>query len=188
YGLDKLKEHAKIAVYDLGGGTFDLSILEISEGVFQVLSTNGNTRLGGDDLDKRLLDFLAEKIKTAGGPDLPASSALAGKKESTPGEDELLPMLSRLREAAEQAKIKLSTETEVEVALPFLTPAFSFSYSLTRAQLEHLTKDIIERTRAHCIRSLADAHLEAKDLDQVILVGGQTRMPLVRKFVSDTFG
>jgi molecular chaperone DnaK len=188
YGLDKLKEQAKIAVYDLGGGTFDLSILEISEGVFQVLSTNGNTRLGGDDLDKRVVDFLAEKIKAAGGPNLPASLALAGKTASTPGEDELLPMLSRLREAAEQAKIKLSTETEVEVALPFLTPAFSFSYILTRTELEQLTKDIIECTRAHCIRSLADARLDAKDLDQVILVGGQTRMPLVRKFVSATFG
>lgn len=172
YGLDKLKEHAKIAVYDLGGGTFDLSILELNEGVFQVLSTNGNTRLGGDDLDKKVIEFLAEKIKAAGGPDVHSD----------------LPMLSRLREAAEHAKIQLSTEIEVEVALPFLTPSFSFSYKLTRAELERLTKDIIERTRPHCIRSLADAKLEAKDLDQVILVGGQTRMPLVRRFVSELFG
>jgi molecular chaperone DnaK len=172
YGLDKLKEHARIAVYDLGGGTFDLSILELNEGVFQVLSTNGNTRLGGDDLDKRVIDFLAEKIKTAGGPDV----------------HEDLPLLSRLREAAEQAKIRLSTEAEVEVALPFLTPSFSFSYVLSRSELERLTKDIIERTRQHCIRSLGDAKLEAKDLDQVILVGGQTRMPLVRRFVSELFG
>ncbi|HEY5042896.1 MAG TPA: Hsp70 family protein [Verrucomicrobiae bacterium] len=170
YGLDKLKEKSKIAVYDLGGGTFDLSILELNEGVFQVLSTNGNTRLGGDDLDKRLVDFLVEKIKTA------------GKTESS------LPMLSRIRETAEASKIKLSAETEVEIALPFLTPDFSFSYKLTRAELENLTRDIIARTRPHCLRALADAKLEAKDLDQVILVGGQTRMPLVRKFVGELFG
>ena len=172
YGLDKLKEHSKIAVYDLGGGTFDLSILELNAGVFQVLSTNGNTRLGGDDLDKRLVDFLVEKIQGAGGPDATKD----------------LPMLSRLRETAEHTKIKLSSETEVEVALPFLTPTFSFSYKLTRAELERLTRDIIERTRAHCTRSLGDAKLEAKALDQIILVGGQTRMPLVRRLVSEWFG
>jgi molecular chaperone DnaK len=171
YGLDKLQEHAKIAVYDLGGGTFDLSILELQNGVFQVLSTNGNTRLGGDDLDKRLLDFLVEKIRAAGGPDARPD----------------LPTLSRLRESAEQAKIKLSTETEVDIALPFLTPDFSFSYRLTRPELEHLTRDIIGRTRNHCLRSLADAKLEPQDLDQVILVGGQTRMPLVRRLVSEIF-
>ena len=170
YGLDKLKEKSKIAVYDLGGGTFDLSILELNEGVFQVLATNGNTRLGGDDLDRRLVDFLGEKIKTA------------GKKEI------LLPALSRIREAAEQAKIKLSSEAEVEIALPFLAPDFSFSYKLTRTELENLTREIILRTRPHCLRALADAKLEAKDLDQIILVGGQTRMPLVRKFVGELFG
>lgn len=172
YGLDKLKEHARIAVYDLGGGTFDLSILELKDGVFQVLATNGNTRLGGDDLDKRLIDFLVEKIKAAGGPD-------AAKD---------LPMLSRIREAAEEAKIKLSSETEVEVALPFLTAEFSFQLRVTREELENLTRDIIARTRAHCVRALADAKLEAKELDQVILVGGQTRMPLVRRMVTQIFG
>ena len=172
YGLDRLKEHSKIAVYDLGGGTFDLSILELASGVFQVLSTNGNTRLGGDDLDKQMLDFLVEKIKAAGGPDASQD----------------LPMLSRIREAAEQAKIKLSTELKVEVALPFLTQSFSFSHLLTRTELENLTRDIIARTRPHCLRALADAKLEAKDLDQVILVGGQTRMPLVRQFVAELFG
>src|SRR5207244_3611992 len=99
-----------------------------------------------------------------------------------------LPLLSRLREAAEEAKIKLSTETEVEITLPFLTPDFSFSYKLTRAELENLSRDIIQRTREHCLRSLADAKLEAKDIDQVILVGGQTRMPLVRQLVAEWFG
>jgi molecular chaperone DnaK len=177
YGLDKLKERSKIAVYDLGGGTFDLSILELNQGVFQVLSTNGNTRLGGDDLDKRLVDFLLEKIKSGGGLDLSPVAA-----------DEVLPLLARIREVAEQCKIRLSTEAEVEISLPFLTPKFSFSYKLTRAELEDLTRDIIARTRPHCLRSLADAKLEAKDLDQIILVGGQTRMPLVRDFVSDLFG
>lgn len=180
YGLDKLKEKSKLAVYDLGGGTFDLSILELNEGVFQVLSTNGNTRLGGDDLDKRLVDFLVEKISAAGGPQL--------KSEIRNPQSEILSALSRIREAAEQAKIKLSAETETEIALPFLTPDFSFSCKLTRAELERLTRDIIERTRQHCLRALGDAKLEAKDLDQVILVGGQTRMPLVRKLVSEWFG
>ncbi len=182
YGLDRLKEHSKIAVYDLGGGTFDLSILELNAGVFQVLATHGNTRLGGDDLDKRLVSFLANKIKLAEGPDLSSELETRNPKPET------LPLLSRLREAAEQAKIKLSSETEVDVALPFLTPDFSFSYRLTRDELERLTRDLIERTREHCVRSLADATLEAKDLDQIILVGGQTRMPLVRRLVSQWFG
>lgn len=170
YGLDRLKEHSKIAVYDLGGGTFDLSILELNAGVFQVLATHGNTRLGGDDLDKRLVDFLADRIKVAGGPELTN------------------PLLARLREAAEAAKIRLSTETETEISLPFLTPDFSFSYRLTREEFERLTRDLVEQTRAHCLRALADAKLEAKQLDQVILVGGQTRMPLVRRLVSEWFG
>jgi molecular chaperone DnaK len=201
YGLDKLKERSKIAVYDLGGGTFDLSILELNAGVFQVLSTNGNTRLGGDDLDKRLVDFLVEKIEEQVGqaaslsrsagcqpaatPDETATNGQAARSTSRASSPAYLP---RLREAAEAAKIRLSSETETEVQLPFLTPDFSFSYRLTRDELEKLTKDIIERTRAHCLRSLSDAKLEAKDLDQVVLVGGQTRMPLVRKLVSEWFG
>jgi len=172
YGLDKLKERSKIAVYDLGGGTFDLSILELNEGVFQVLATHGDTCLGGDDLDRRLVEFLSEKISAAGGPDPRPAPAL----------------LARIREVAEQAKIRLSTEDEVEVALPFLTPDFSFSYRLTRAEFENLTRDIIARTREHCLRSLSDAKLAASDLDQVILVGGQTRMPLVRRVVAEIFG
>ena len=172
YGLDKLKEKSKIAVYDLGGGTFDLSILELNEGVFQVLSTNGNTRLGGDDLDRALVEFLWQRIA-------------ASNRQSAIGNPQCV---ARLREAAEVAKIKLSTETEVEIALPFLTPEFSFSYKLTRAELESLTREIILRTRQHCLRALADAKLDARDLDQVILVGGQTRMPLVRQLVSEWFG
>ena len=172
YGLDKLKERARIAVYDLGGGTFDLSILELNDGVFQVLATNGNTRLGGDDLDKRLIDFLVEKIKSEGGPDATGD----------------LPMLSRIWEAAEAAKIKLSSELETEITLPFLTSIFSFQLRLTRAELENLTRDIVARTRPHCLRALADAKIGAKELDQIILVGGQTRMPLVRRMAADIFG
>jgi len=180
YGLDKLKERSRIAVYDLGGGTFDLSILELNEGVFQVLSTNGNTRLGGDDLDQRIVEYLSEKFEAAGGPDL--------KSEIQNSKAETLGLLARIREAAEQAKIRLSTETEAEISLPFLTPEFSFGYLLTRTELESLTRDIVLRTRQHCVRALADAKLEAKDLDQVILVGGQTRMPLVRQLVAEWFG
>jgi molecular chaperone DnaK len=182
YGLDKLKEKSKIAVYDLGGGTFDLSILELNEGVFQVLATNGNTRLGGDDLDKRLVDFLVEEMNRSKQSEQREENSVASVTSCSNS------VLSRIREAAELAKIKLSTETEVEIVLPFLTPDFSFSYKLTRAELENLTRDIITRTRPHCLRALADAKLEAKDLDQIILVGGQTRMPLVRKFVGELFG
>lgn len=182
YGLNRLHEKAKIAVYDLGGGTFDLSILELSSGVFQVLATHGNTRLGGDDIDKVIVDFLLEKISTEA-QSAPADSLIRRLTDS-PSPTEL----SRIREAAEAAKIRLSAETEVEIALPFLTTDFSFSYKLTRAELEQLSREIIGRTREHCLRSLADAKLEAKELDQVILVGGQTRMPLVRELVSEWFG
>ncbi len=181
YGLDRLKERSKIAVYDLGGGTFDLSILELTNGVFQVLATHGNTRLGGDDLDRRILEFLVGKIKSASGPDLAGAEGGARNAEQ-------LAMLSHLRESAELAKIRLSSEQDVEIELPFLTPTFSFSYRLTRKELEELTRDIIERTGANCRHALADAKLAPKDLDQVILVGGQTRMPLVRQFVAELFG
>ena len=177
YGLNRLHERAKIAVYDLGGGTFDLSILELNNGVFEVLSTNGNTRLGGDDIDNRIVDFLIREIEGVGGPKCrPDAGSTA------------LGVLARLREAAEEAKINLSTATEVEITLPFLTPEFSFKCKFTRAELEGISRDIVLRTREHCLRSLADAKLEAKDLDQVILVGGQTRMPLVRQLVAEWFG
>jgi molecular chaperone DnaK len=172
YGLDRLGERTRIAVYDMGGGTFDLSILELRDGVFQVLSTSGNTRLGGDDLDLRLADFLAAEIKKAGGPDVRGDARLA----------------AQLRETAEQAKIRLSSEEQTEIALPFLTPEFSFHSILTRATLEELTRDILTRTREHCFRALSDAKLNPFDLNQVILVGGQTRMPLVRQLVTEWFG
>jgi molecular chaperone DnaK len=199
YGLNRLHEHAKIAVYDLGGGTFDLSILELNNGVFQVLSTNGNTRLGGDDIDQRIIDFLLSKIAEQGGPNLKmtddecqSASSSPFVNRHSPASPKLLSgggsLISKVREAAEEAKIKLSSETEVEITLPFLTPEFSFSCKLTRAELETLSRDLILRTREHCLRSLADAKLEAQDLDQVILVGGQTRMPLVRQLVAEWFG
>ena len=172
YGLDKMQEKSRIAVYDLGGGTFDLSILELREGVFQVLATNGNTRLGGDDLDRKVVEFLAREILAQGGPKI----------------SEQAQWMAKVREAAEAAKIRLSSETEVEIALPFLTPSFSFKYALTRVKLQELTREIVMRTREHCFRALADANLQAGDLDQVILVGGQTRMPLVRELVSEWFG
>jgi len=172
YGLNRLKESAKIAVYDLGGGTFDLSILEMREGVFQVLATCGNTRLGGDDLDRSIVEFLAAEILKAKGPDV--------LKDVT--------LLSRVREVAEAAKIALSEAESTEVALPFLSGAFSFQRVLLRSELETLTQNIIQRTREYCVRALSDAKLAATDLDQVILVGGQTRMPLVRKLVGEWFG
>ncbi len=181
YGLNRLREHAKVAVYDLGGGTFDLSILELRDGVFQVLATNGNTRLGGDDLDVRLVEFLVGRIAEGGGPTLESA------KLGTHNPDHDI-VLSRLCEAAEQAKIRLSSESDVVISLPFLTPEFSFEYQLTRGELERLTRGIIERTRPHCLRALADARLEAHELDQIILVGGQTRMPLVRQLVGEWFG
>ena len=188
YGLNRLHEHAKIAVYDLGGGTFDLSILELNNGVFQVLSTNGNTRLGGDDIDQRVIDFLVSKIAEQGGPELRMTKDECQMRSPDPFVIRHSSLISRIREVAEEAKIKLSTETEVDITLPFLTPDFSFSCKLTRAELEALSRDLVLRTREHCLRSLADAKLEAKDLDQVILVGGQTRMPLVRELVAEWFG
>ncbi len=172
YGLGSLKEQSKVAVYDFGGGTFDLSILELNEGVFQVLATCGNTRLGGDDIDRVLIEHLAEQIGQAGGPSAATDPAI----------------WARLAEAAEEAKARLSTENAVAIALPFLAPKFSFEYTLTREQLERLAKPVVARSREYCLKALADAGLASGDLDQVILVGGQTRMPLVREFASGVFG
>ncbi len=188
YGLDKLRDHSRIAVYDLGGGTFDLSILELNGGVFQVLATSGNTQLGGDDIDRRIVELLLKKIHAAGLGMAPALlDGADGAGTGRLAEPELI-LLARVREAAESAKIRLSTEMETEVSLPFISPGGSFNYLFQRTELENLARDIIARTREHCVRALADARLEAKDLDQVILVGGQTRMPLVRQFVGETFG
>ena len=172
YGLDKLADRSKIAVYDLGGGTFDLSILELTEGTFQVLSTNGDTRLGGDDIDRRLADWLAAKAAEAG---------------EFPAETMSLEAKSRIREAAEKAKIQLSQTEEFEVLLPFLTPGFSFQHTLTRNALETLARPVIEKTKKLCRRALADAKINAADLNRIILVGGQTRMPLLRRLVGEWF-
>jgi molecular chaperone DnaK len=163
YGLDKLKSRSKIAVYDLGGGTFDISILELNNGVFEVLATNGNTRLGGDDVDRALLDHISET-----GNRTPERSA-------------------RLLEALIEVKHRLSTEQMVSIDIPFFDGAESFHRDLKRADLEKIAQPVIERTRAHCLRSLADAKMTATELDEVILVGGMTRMPLVRKIVADIF-
>ncbi len=170
YGIDRLKTRAKIAVYDLGGGTFDVSILELNDGVFQVLATNGNTRLGGDDIDAALTDELARR--------------LAAKLQTNVDAG----LLARLHEEAENAKIALSSQEEAKVEIPFAKGQESFSTVVTREQLEILARPIVQKTKANCLRSLSDAKLKASDLDDVILVGGQTRMPMVRALVQELFG
>ncbi len=167
YGLDTLKGRSKIAVYDLGGGTFDISILELNGGVFEVLSTNGNTHLGGDDIDAVIVAHLREH----GFPRDASTEALA-----------------RLRASVIAAKHRLSCEDSASVEVPFVNGSHSFSYRLTKEELNRLATPIIEKTRAHCIRSLADAKLTPAELDDVVLVGGATRMPLVRGVVADVFG
>ena len=175
YGLDKKKEE-KIAVYDFGGGTFDISILEIGEGVFEVKSTNGNTHLGGDDLDQRIIDWLADEFKKAQGIDL--------RKDRM--------ALQRLKEAAEKAKCELSTTMETEINLPFITADTSgpkhLTTKLTRAKLEQLVGDLIESTEGPAKQALKDAGMNASDIDEVVLVGGQTRMPMVQRLVKRIFG
>jgi len=171
YGLDKLKDRSKIAVYDFGGGTFDISILELSQGVFHVLSTNGNTRLGGDDIDSALVEKLAADFS-----DQTQCAALSPAS------------LARLREAAVAAKHSLSSVQNTVINLPFLEGDISLSRTLEASELEALARPVVERTRAHCNRALSDAQLDASALDAVILVGGQTRMPLVRSFVTEVFG
>ena len=170
YGLDRLKTKSKIAVYDLGGGTFDISILELNEGVFQVLATNGNTRLGGDDIDAALTDELARRLAAKLQTNVDAA------------------LVARLHEEAEAAKIRLSTEAETKVEIPFAKGEQSFSTTITRAELEALARPIVQKTRANCLRSLSDAKLKPADLDDVILVGGQTRMPMVSSLVREIFG
>ena len=167
YGLDRLQDRSKIAVYDLGGGTFDLSILQLDNGVFQVLSTHGDTRLGGDDLDQAIAALVASKAS------LPELS---------------LPDTIRLHEAARLAKETLSTQEQSTIRLPFLEGGMNIEVMLTRAEIEGACSPIIRRTRIHCLRALEDAGIKAADLDQVILVGGSTRMPLVQHLVVEIFG
>ena len=175
YGLDK-KTSGTIAVYDLGGGTFDISILEIGDGVFEVKSTNGDTFLGGEDFDQRIVNYLADEFKKESGIDL-KSDRLA---------------LQRLKEAAEKAKIELSSTTQTEVNLPFITADATgpkhLNIKLTRAKLESLVEDLIDRTIEPCKKALADAGLNASDISEVILVGGMTRMPKVQEKVKEIFG
>jgi molecular chaperone DnaK len=175
YGLDK-KKNEKIAVFDLGGGTFDVSILDIGDGVFEVLSTNGDTHLGGDDWDQRLIDFIAEEFRKKEGIDI--------RKD---------PMaLQRLKEAAEKAKIELSTMQETAVNLPFITADQTgpkhLQVSITRAKFESLTSDLFERLKAPCLQALKDAKVDASRINEVVLVGGSTRMPKAQQIAKDLFG
>ena len=176
YGLDKEKLDKKIAVFDLGGGTFDISILEIGDGVFEVLATNGDTHLGGDDFDNEVLKWMLETFKKEQGIDL--------------SKDKMA--LQRLRDAAEKAKMELSGTMTTEINQPFITMDASgpkhLSLTLTRAKLESLTHDLIERTREPCIKALKDAGLTKDDIGEVILVGGMTRMPAVQEVVKSIFG
>jgi len=175
YGLDKKKDE-RIAVFDLGGGTFDISILEIGEGVFEVKSTNGDTHLGGEDFDQRIMDFLADEFRKDQGIDL-RNDKMA---------------LQRLKEAAEKAKMELSGSLETEVNLPFVTADASgpkhLLIKLSRAKLENLVGDLIDKVENPCVQALKDANLSAKDIDEVILVGGMTRMPKVQEKVKSIFG
>jgi len=175
YGLDKKKDE-RIAVYDLGGGTFDISILEIGEGVFEVKSTNGDTFLGGDDFDLRIMDWLVEEFKKDQGIDL--------KKDRM--------ALQRLKEAAERAKIELSSAQETEINLPFITADASgpkhMVIKLTRSKLEQLVDDLVQKTLEPCKKCLGDASVTAKEVDEVVLVGGMTRMPKIIQLVREFFG
>ncbi|MGB2931087.1 MAG: molecular chaperone DnaK [Methyloceanibacter sp.] len=176
YGLEKKQESKTIAVYDLGGGTFDISILEIGDGVFEVKSTNGDTFLGGEDFDMRLVDYLANEFKKESGIDL------RGDKLA----------LQRLKEAAEKAKIELSSTTQTEINLPFITADKSgpkhLTMKLTRAKLESLVDDLIQKTIGPCQNALKDAGLKAAEIGEVVLVGGMTRMPKVAATVKNFFG
>jgi molecular chaperone DnaK len=174
YGLEK-KKNAKIAVFDLGGGTFDISILDISDGVFEVLSTNGDTHLGGDDFDQRLIDFLAEEFRKKEGIDV-RKDAMA---------------LQRLKEAAEKAKIELSNQLETAVNLPFITADQNgpkhLQLTLTRAKFEELSKDLFDRLRGPCEKALADAKLKPTEVQEVVMVGGSIRIPKVQEIAKQIF-
>ena len=177
YGFNKDQSNEKlIAVYDLGGGTFDISILELGDGVFEVKSTNGDTHLGGDDFDRKIINWLVEEFKNDTGIDL--------------SQDRMA--LQRLREAAEKAKIDLSARTETEINLPFITADQTgpkhLLKTLTRAKFEQMTDDLLERTKEPCRKALADAGVDASQIDEVLLVGGSTRMPKVMQVVKEIFG
>src|SRR5437763_2435966 len=177
YGLDKKKDE-KIAVYDFGGGTFDISILEVGEGGVEVKATNGDTHLGGDNLDQRLVDWLIDEFKKAEGLDL------RGKGNEM--------ALQRLRDAAERAKIELSTTMETEINLPFITADASgpkhLVKKLTRAKLESMVEDIIQRSVGPCKQCMKDAGVDASKINEVVLVGGLTRMPRIQSLVKEFFG
>ncbi|MBI2756354.1 MAG: molecular chaperone DnaK [Chloroflexi bacterium] len=176
YGKDKQGKDETIAVYDLGGGTFDISILNVGEGVFEVKATNGDTFLGGDDFDQRVMDWIVDEFKKDQGIDL--------------RQDRMA--LQRLKESAEKAKIELSSTQSTEINLPFITADASgpkhLALQLTRAKLEQLVGDLVERTKGPVLAALKDAGLTPKDIDEVVLVGGQTRMPAVQQMVKDVFG
>ena len=176
YGLEKKGADEKIAVYDLGGGTFDVSILELGDGVFEVKSTNGDTHLGGADFDRVLVNYFADEFKKENGIDITDDNAA----------------MQRLRDEAEKAKIELSTAQEVDINLPFLTADADgpkhFEMKLTRAKLESLVGDLIKKTAEPCQKALKDAGLKASDINQVVLVGGMTRMPAVQEEVKKIFG
>jgi len=177
YGLDKKKDET-IAVYDFGGGTFDISVLEVGEGVIEVKSTNGDTHLGGDNIDSKIVDWLAEEFKKEEGLDLRSKG------------NEMA--MQRLRDAAEKAKIELSTAQETEINLPFVTADANgpkhLVKKLTRSKLEQLVEDIIQRSVGPCKQALKDAGIDASKIDEVVLVGGQTRMPRIQALVKDLFG
>ena len=176
YGMDKGGKDKKIAVYDLGGGTFDISILELGDGVFEVLSTNGDTHLGGDDFDQVIIDFLAEEFKKNEQIDLREDSMA----------------LQRLKEAAEKAKIELSSSTQTEINLPYVTATSSgpkhLVTTLTRAKFEQLSDELVKRSMEPVKKALKDANLTKNDIDEVILVGGSTRIPIIQKEVESLFG
>jgi molecular chaperone DnaK len=176
YGLDKRNKDIKVAVYDLGGGTFDISILELGEGVFEVKSTNGDTHLGGDDFDQKIIDWLADEFKKDEGIDL-RKDAMA---------------LQRLKEAAEKAKIELSSSSSTEINLPYIMPVDGIPKhlvrTLSRAKFEQLIDDLVKATIEPCRKAMADAGLKNSDIDEVILVGGSTRVPVIQKTVEDFFG
>jgi len=175
YGLDK-KKNEKIAIFDLGGGTFDVSILDVGEGVFEVKSTNGDTHLGGDNFDQKIIDWIAEEFKKENSIDL-RNDKMA---------------LQRLKEAAEKAKCELSSNMQTEINLPFVTADSSgpkhLTLTLSRSKMEQLVDDLVSRTKAPCLQALKDAGYSPSDIDEVILVGGQTRMPKVQEVVKEIFG